>query len=221
MQGYDKYTNLMADWSGEFIRPYIDKKRKMPEQSRVFLIKLFYGFTEISGTLEALKLSEILVSLAPPRSVRVKRDEYLKYHINSYLQEIYILKERLNSYATQLKRVYSKTDQKEKFNSQVDPVFSLVKTSLKGIIDTRGGHVHSYRYSDEDLNLLSWWTLISNFNKGFTHDANGYKWVKRIWKDRIKENNNQIMKLLDIYFECLYEGVTQNGKVVVPSKAQY
>lgn len=99
MTGYEKYQSLMANWAAEYMQPFIGvdgDREEMPEPSRVFLAKLFCGFTEVSGAEEALRLSEVLISLAPPRSRKIRKDEYLKYHINAYIQEVYILKERLN-----------------------------------------------------------------------------------------------------------------------------
>ncbi len=77
----------MADWAGEYILPFVGTKKQgeMPEPSKILVTKLFYGFTEISGAVEALRLAEVLISIAPPKSNRIKRDEYLKYHINAYL----------------------------------------------------------------------------------------------------------------------------------------
>ena len=136
------------------------------------------------------------------------------------MQEVYILKERLNSYATKLKRVYSKTERKTRFDKQVAPLFKLVEESFKGIVNTRGRHVHSYRYSDDDLDCLSSLTFISAFNEDFVDDAKfEYRWVQRTWRLRVKENNKQTMKLLDVYFDRMYEAVTDNGKVVVPNNA--
>lgn len=222
MDGYEKYQKLMADWAGDYMRPFVDSKKQgqMPESSKVFLTKLFYGFTEISGAYEALRLSEILISIAPPRSKRISHDDYLKYHINSYLQEVYILKERLNSYLTKLQRVYAKTSQSKRFQEQVAPLLDLVKTAFEGIISTRGRHVHAYRYTDEDLNRLSSLTFISRFKNDFVDEAKfEYKWVKRIWSDRVKENNEATLRLLNLFFERMYGAVTDNGKVVVPNDA--
>jgi len=222
MEAYERYEMLMTDWASEYIRPFVSKKKKeeIPEQFRVFFTKLFFGFTEISSAVEALKLGEVLISLAPPRSTQINRDEYLKYHINAYLQEVYILKERLKSYITKLKRVYSKTKQKNRFDKQTSPLFKFVKVSFEDVVNTRSDHVHSYRYSDDHLDRLSSLTLISRYKEDFIDDAKlKFKWVQRTWKQRVKENNKQTMKLLDIYFDRLYEAVTKDGRVVVPNNA--
>ena len=223
MKGYDKYQTLMAIWADEYMRPFVnpEKRNKVPERSKAFLTKLFFGFMEISGTVEALKLSEVLISIAPPRSNKIKRDDYLRYHINAYLQEVYILKERLNSYATHLKRVYLKTEHNPHFERNAEPLFYLVKEGLANWIHTRGHHVHAYRYSDPALERLSAITLISNYQYDFVDAAAfEYKIVQRTWKNRIATNNQQTTKLLDLYFDRMYEAVTKNGKVVVPPSAQ-
>lgn len=222
MEGYEKYEELMANWAIDYMRPFVGshEKAEMPAGSKAFFGKIFDGFSEISRSYEALKLAEILISVAPPRSKKINRDEYIKYHINAYLQEVYILKERLNSYLTKLKRVYKKTKQKEKFEEETALLFDLVKKTLGGVVDTRGDHVHEYRYNDDELIMLSSLTLISNHDDEFlTFASLSYQKVKRIWSTRIKENNITTKKLLDMYFERLYEAVTVDGKIVVPKNA--
>jgi len=157
------------------MRPLYEARKKGEEANKgklSFFQKIFYGFTEISGAMESLKLAHTLISLAPPRSKRIKQDEYLKYHINAYLQEVYILKERLNIYATKLKRVYSKTNRGNLVPAKINPLFEIIKKAFESIVNTRGMHVHSYRYSDKDLDRLSSLFLISQFKDEFQDDAN-------------------------------------------------
>jgi hypothetical protein len=223
MRGYARYERIVVDWAGDYMRPFYEAKKRgeqVPEKDNSFFQKIFYGFTEISGAVDALKLAEIFILLAPPRTRRIKRDDYLKYHINAYLQEVYILEARLKAYATKLKRAYSKTDRHITLVQNIDPLFELVKDTFEGIVNTRGRHVHLYRYSDDDLDRLSSLILISRFKDEFLYDAKfEYKLMQLTWKKRVKENNDATLKLLDYYFDAMYEAVTEDGNIVVPDTA--
>ncbi len=95
-----------------------------------------------------------------------------------------------------------------------------MKESFEGVVNTRGRHVHSYRYSDDDLDRLSSLTLISTYKEDFVDDAKfEYERVQQTWKLRVKKNNEDAMKLLDTYFDRMYEAITVNGNVVVPNNA--
>ena len=189
----------------------------LPEPLISFFFKIFLGFVEISDAFEALKLSELLISLAPPRSKKIKKDEYLKYHINAYLQEMYILKGRLRSYATKLRRSYRKAAWKDQFIKVTNPLERVINESLENVISVRGSHVHESRYSDEDLNSLSDLTIISESNEFRIYDLNiQYVLSQEKWKRQIRENNQETKKLLDIYFSTLHQAIAPEGDILVP-----
>lgn len=221
MQGFARYEKLMADWAAGYLMP-IYKAHKNgapnPPSDHGFFTKIFKGFNEISSTVEALRLAHVFVSLAPPKSRRIDKDKYLKYHVSVYLQEVYILKERLNAYATRVQRAYSKSSQKTKADIKIAPLFDLVKTALDGVVETRGNHVHDTRYSDDDLDWVSTLALASQYEKELVESFNWeYKQAMRTWKDRINHNNKETEKLLDKYFDALFDVITVNNEVLDPT----
>lgn len=220
MSGYSDYGVLMAEWASEYMRPIAENHKNgiLTESSKhIPFNTIFYGFTEISNTFDALRLSEILVSVAPPRSKRINDDEYIKYVINTYLQDVYILKERLNTYATKLKRMHARCGRDILVQTHIDPLFEFVKSSLDALVNTRGSHVHAYRYSDEALDSLAQLALISRYNSEYEqHYKFSYKKAQRIWSSRIKSNNEATEKLLDHYFGSIIKIVKVNGSVFMP-----
>jgi len=220
MSGYSEYGELMATWASSYMKPIIENHQKgtltEPSKHKPFNT-IFYGFTEITNTFDALRLSETLISVAPPRSSRISHDEYIKYLINTYLQDVYILKERLNSYATRLKRLHAKSGRGDLAEQHIDPLFEIIKSGLDGLVNTRGSHVHANRYSDDDLDNLSQMALISKFDPKFeAHYKFSYKKAKNIWSSRMKSNNDVAEKILDYYFETLSKVVIENGRVFMP-----
>ena len=210
----------MAKYASTYMKPLVDKNFKGtladPSKHSVFNI-VFFGYTEISNTFNALKLSETLVSVAPPRSKKIIKDEYLKYIINTYLQDVYILKERLNAYATKLKRLLNKAGKKSLSVKHIDPLFKLIKSSLNGITNSRSQHVHMLRYSDTGLDAVSQMEIISRFNPEFETDYKfSYKLAQNIWSSRMKKNNKATKQLLDIYFDAISVAISKNGIISIP-----
>lgn len=211
----------MATWASDYMVPIWEEYQKKgtkadPEQHRVFNI-IFYGYTEITNTYEALRFSETLISVAPPRSQKIDRDQYLKYLINTFFQEVYILKERLNAYATKVKRLYERGGRKHEAQQHIDPIFENVKYVLDGLIKIRGHHVHSNRYSDDGLDWLSSLAFVAKHNTDFKSPfAVEFKAAQLKWSKQMKKVNEAIALLLDWYFEQLLNVVEEDGKVSIP-----
>jgi hypothetical protein len=108
-EGYDEMLKLMADFASAYLGPAWERKKAGQEHALptdTQFSEIFYGFSEIGSALDALKLTEELLRLAPPRSKRIDKDSYLKFLVGSYLQELYILEQRLTAYAKKISRIY-------------------------------------------------------------------------------------------------------------------
>src|SRR5699024_4261032 len=99
---YEHLMRQMADFSSAHIDPLVKAKQSDADRSRAVdenFSAVFFGFTEIIDTLDALEMCEKLVGVAPPRSKHVESDKYLKFLVGAYLQEMYILEQRMTAYA--------------------------------------------------------------------------------------------------------------------------
>src|SRR5689334_23144184 len=86
--GYDLYGHPEPNLPGPSLSPL--------EQ---FQIKLFHGYMEIYKTVEALKNIEIYMAVFPHgRNKKIERSAYLSYHFENFLNEIYVLRNRLVAY---------------------------------------------------------------------------------------------------------------------------
>lgn len=211
--GYSRFQSAMSDLSGEYIKPAWEAKKNgmvLTRPTDSAFDSLFLGFHEISNTVEALHLAEVIVGLAAPRSSKIKKDEYLKFLVGAYLQEVYILEQRLKSYAKKVCRLYNKPN-------EVQPITKLIQDVFGGIILTRGAHVHSKRYSDQQLDALSNLTFISTYKKEFLEEMHfEYKFVQTYWRKTIKSNNAATHKFLNIYFDFLFAHISRSGKLTLP-----
>lgn len=212
--GFARFQRVMSTFSKSYIDPALKSKREMgvvldrPTDSA--FSSVFDGFIEIANALDALKLCETLIVIAPPRSKVIKHDEYIKFLVGAYLQEMYILEQRLSTYATRMSRLYK--------NPQIDRNFKqLIEKSLEGIVSIRGKHVHAKRYSDDELDMLSTLTLISQFDSTYTeHVQDQYKLTKLEWGKKIKTNNSETRKIVNYYFDILYPIMTTNDQIALP-----
>ena len=203
----------MADFASSYLDPAW-KKRKAGESHELptdtAFSGIFQGFTEIGSALDALKLIEELFRLAPPRSKRIDKDQYLKFLVGSYLQEMYILEQRLAAYATKMSRLYG-------HRSLPSSVNRVVYEPLKGLIDTRGTHVHQQRFSDERLDSVSTLAFFRRVGHALGEDLElEYKVAQLYWRKRVRENNQFMRRIVNQYCSVLEVVICRNGKVTLP-----
>lgn len=215
---YAKFQGLMADFAAFYMGPSIEAMKKPGNArlerptDRAFTI-IFYGFTEITSSLDAIKLSEQLVGVAPPRSRRINKDHYIQFLVGAYLQEMYILEQRLSAYAKKISRLY-------KSPSLPGAIRRIVYEPLEGIINTRGAHVHSQRYSDEHLDAVATMALFRRVKHQYGDDLEfEYMSAQREWKKRIASNNAVVIRIVDQYFKVLNSIMCRGGKICFPARS--
>ena len=220
MDNIEQYRKLMFNWCSDTLKPYmkeITNGEKVDLPERDFIDILYHNFYDIMETYEALELSAVLLSVNGPRSNKVSEDKYCRYVINTYLQDMYILKERLNSYATKIKRVHNNLGRTQIVDILIEPVFDVVTQSFKGIVDIRGGHVHQRRYTDQTLDDASLFSSTAKSDPSYSPVSKvSIQILKEEWGERISDNNIKVKELLNYYFACLYSVVQENQKVIVP-----
>ncbi len=171
---------------------------------------LLDGFREIESTLKTLSLIETMVRVAAPRSRSISKFEYLKFLIGAHLQELYILEQRLTTYAKKVSRAYK---------TRIDeaPLVQSVLDTFDNLIKTRGEHVHVRRLEDKRIDLLRGAAFVEHLVEGIRIDtARKYKTIQAEWHASIKRNNVIAREFLEGYFECLLVGITQDGFLILP-----
>ena len=194
----------------------------IPDKSLFIGNKLFRGFSEIYTTVESLRNIEKYVRRFPYRDMRISRLDYLKYHIESYLNEVYILKERMVTYNKVIARAYRKSENAEQVKKELAQSSKLVSDSLKNIVEVRGTHVHEHRYTDPDLDRLSTLELLSNsdmqeaeiFNSFFIEE---YKKIKKKWINTIRVNNSTVEQIINLFSKTLLECITNGTSLIYPT----
>jgi hypothetical protein len=211
---YDQFGSMIADFGAAYIDPAYKRMKAGVEYTQPTdsqFAAIFYGFIEISDTLESLSLSERLIGVSPPRAKGIDKDKYLKLLVGTYLQEIYILEQRLTAYAKKISRLYGK-------KGLPPAVQRVVYEPLEGIIGTRGSHVHNRRFSDRHLDSVSTLALFRRIGHQFGDDLDfEYKIAQREWKKKTMKNNVEIHRILEQYFRLLQIVMTSNDKIIFPT----
>ncbi len=168
----------------------------------LYRAKLFRGFIEIDSCVHTLHDITVYVGSFPYRNKAITKSRHLRYHIENYFQEVYILKERLAAYSKTIERAFKKNSRHNDFAKVFKHLRGTVEKVLSPVVTTRGEHVHQRRLQDEDLSKLDTLELLTdagdaNFTEEFVrHCEVKYRMVRRKWKDTFLNNNKEIDKLL-------------------------
>jgi hypothetical protein len=171
---------------------------------------MFLGFLEIANSLETLEDIAFYVGRFPFQKTRITPERYLRFHVEAWLAEVYILQERLTSYLKVVERQHKKDPHLPAIRGSVQDLEEFLRKTLKGVIDVRRQHVHIVRFSDEDIDRLSYMEAMTHGpDDGFSRlmrllHHNEHRKVKKTWKDRVVTNNKAIRDLLDIFFDALF-----------------
>jgi len=225
LNGYAKFEKLMADFGPSFIGPLTEQKLEddtfYSTQTGIEFI-IFNGFSEIADSLNTLRLIEKFIKLDPPKEDGINYSNYLTYHVHNYLQEMYILKERLKTYSKKIERKYSKVIDKTVLKKTIESLMKMILDALNGITGETGArnlHVHAEKFKDDELNWLSSTTFLAGIHDEFKIPSKeAYFKAKKKWSKTVENNNIGLLKLIDIYFDTIYAIVSVDGKVILPSE---
>jgi hypothetical protein len=175
-----------------------------------FIGKTFLGFLEIANSLETLEDIAFYVGRFPFQKTRITPERYLRFHVEAWLAEVYILQLRLTSYLKVVERQHKKDPHLPAIRGSFQDLEELLTKTLKGVVEVRGQHVHRVRFSDDDIDRLGYMEVMTHGpDDGFSrlmrllHDSVHRK-VKKAWKDGVVTNNKAIRELLDIFFDALF-----------------
>ena len=147
----------------------------------------------------------------------------------NYLNEVYILKERLNKYLKKIRESYLEDRRYVSIRKACDQLITTVEGSLKNLITIRGSHTHVVRYLDRDIkrlvSLFLYKEYLDELQKYLPDDfiipnfKNEYRKLRSERKKIFKDNNEQIKIMLNYYFKIMLKIVfTNDGEISYPKK---
>jgi hypothetical protein len=195
----------------------------------IFFGDLFYGFNEIFISFERLKDLEVYISRFPNTKTPIAKIDYLRFLIENYLNEMYLLKERLNKYSKKIREFYIEDKRYISIRKTCNQLISTVEDSLKNITTLRGSHTHVVRYLDKDIERLIKLFLYKGYLDGLQkylpdnyitpNFKTEYRKSRRKWKKIFKDNNEEIKIMLNYYFKIMLKIVFNNdSEISYPEK---
>ncbi len=169
-----------------------------------YLSIVFQGVIEIDSCCETLDDILIYMRSFPYRAEQITKPRHLKYHIENFLNESYILKERMIAYSTKLGRAYRGDNRHQPISTGMREVAQMVEASMRNIVGVRGRHVHVERHSDSGLDRLETFDLLRRQDLLLDDDMldiyqDTYIRTRREWRQRLAEARAGIQSVVDEY----------------------
>lgn len=185
-----------------------------------FIEQLFFKFSGVFESVESLRNVPVYISRFPYSRSGVDKTAYLRYHIENYLNELYILQNRMKILLTYVSRRYKKDHRGDQIKIISEKIQEDFVYALSNIVSTRGAHVHERRYDDYDLSRLTLFNILSSESDYYAIEYEKiYRQVRRLKRLWIETTNKSIEQLLDTCFGKLKILLFDNhGHLEVPNK---
>jgi len=147
-----------------------------------------------------------------PETKEISNSEALTYHIHSYLQDITILRNKLNSFLGFLKNKFLKISLDKKTDKGIfDQNIERVEKTFKDVVDNRNDHHHNgFRFLNSDIVDSEMCTLLLAKNFPLKNTVNVdivskkeieyFEKAKNDYIQLAKENNKNIIGLINEIF---------------------
>ncbi len=183
------------------------ERRQMPPHEAA-VERLFFGFVEILESVKNLRNIPVYISRFPYRHAGIEKGAYLRYHVENYLNEIYLLRERMKQYLTVISRLFKADSRSREIDVASKAISKHFSAVLSGFTRIRGAHVHEQRHAlmDQDFIRLGTFEVIRNESQAYASlYERTYREVRKAKRAWIERTNESIESLLNTYFEILYD----------------
>jgi hypothetical protein len=204
-------------------QPETVAKRPEPSANERYWLTWFEEFIEIDSSMNRLDQALVYLSHYPgSRTFRfhgLTEADWLRYHIEAYLQETYILFKRFDRFLRKVEKVA--IDARDRAGvSSAKKLKTVLDASLKGVVATRSKHVHEYRFQDDELKNLD--TLVLLTKAGKMRSLRGFRRVQYItvlvkWRKQLGTNNKETQKLCVAVLEEVKVILTRNEPPSTPN----
>lgn len=127
---------------------------------RAYIGVIFRKYFEITKSLERIKLAQVFIS----KTLKIKsvsKIDYIVYHYEYYLNEIYIYNLRVNQLLDFVIKKCRKTNLLKEIN-KVKAIKLSINKGMEGIKERRGLHVHKKHYDSDKISQINQLHSLSN-----------------------------------------------------------
>lgn len=190
-------------------------------QSERFWVNWFQAFSEIVSSVERLDQAIAFLSHFPSvRHLRfhsISEADWLRYHIEMYLHEQYILSERLVHFARRLAKLAARRGDQGGI-SEANRLEGFVRIAFAAPVQTRGSHVHRTRLDDEALRNLDTVVLLTKRGKmerkqlGLMRAVRLINYLKALqkWRKGLKDNLRNSKNVCKAFLEAALPIILRN-----------
>lgn len=176
---------------------------------------------EIADSQASMRAVERYLGRFPFLKEGVSASSYIRFHLESYFNEGYILSERMRLFAQRLRREFRKADNRpSNLDARIDYAISETVRLFTPLKNMRGAHVHRKRYDDPELRRLAMLEMLADarpdvFGK---HVPPVRRRARENAQGFVKHTNDGLAKKLDRFFDY-FDGLVfrKDGAVRVPS----
>jgi hypothetical protein len=209
----EKFQELLINWISSVVKPEDASNPDAYTADELGLIdSIFRRFTELTDAVDRLDLCLSFIKGRAPRRKDLKLYDFLMYHLTFYIQEVYILNERMESYAKTILRIRKKRGLPAA-KDRYDKLLESVRLPLSQIVFARGSHVHDRAFNDERMRELSTFSFLA------VHATHRPEWAqlakelyrasKATWIEQLTANREAIAALLNQYCKALHADVAE------------
>jgi len=199
---------------GQRIKKYIfgekvkGKARPLNSKSK-YWIENFRYYSEIISSFERLFQAYVYLCKYPNyryyNFYRINEFSWIRYHIEFYLQENYILRERTIKWIERVEEI-AKRKSNEELKNRIIKIKRISDKAFKRISRIRGTHVHELRFEPKDYEGIDALNLF--ISKGKLKELIPLRNLRLTkitldWKEQIIENNKSLVRFYNILFNSL------------------
>lgn len=174
----------------------------------LFVVDSFERLGEITGAKDRIYQIRSLARLAPPRHLDMDRMEYLRFFVEAYYQELYIMELRIERWIVWHERRIKRSDADKLTCKRMR---DIVREGFNGTRKVRAAHVHDRRHSTEELNWAASLSLIARTVEPNDPESEmwelaaklKYRESRKKFIERIDADLQGIGKMLDVLSEYM------------------
>ncbi|GJQ61173.1 MAG: hypothetical protein SCALA702_02260 [Melioribacteraceae bacterium] len=207
--------NLLNGESNSFLH------LKYSVKQQFIVEKVFPKHHEIVISYDKLTNILVFISSFPYRNKRIKKSDFIRYHIENYFQEKYILKNRMIAFAKILLRVYKSDFRHSNYQKEIEELFSTLKDFFKEDYEMRGKHVHQERLKSKKFSRLTLFEMLlynESEEKEFLSQYYDkvYLEVRADWKKILIQDLDRIKEILDDYYNLIIKYLVDENRLIYP-----
>jgi hypothetical protein len=223
--GLERYQRALVDWiSSNVSVEHLKGLASHSDDEYKLIDTVFRRFTELTDCVDRLDLCLSFIKAPMPRRKGLKADDYLMYHITFYLQEVFVLEERLRAYATTVLRLRKKRLGLRPGDSEmVDEMLAFIRRALSNVALARGAHVHERAFRDEEMRDLSMFSFLSVHNSESPEwqpiAKQLYRMAQSRWVEQIAKSREAVTEILNAYSDLMFNLVFDGSPSLLPNNS--